>query len=202
MRPKKLLRPILLLIVLSGVGFSLALISRLIFQESIPTILVPTDINYGALEESERFGLPVRLTIPSIGVVSSVEYVGVTSTGAMGIPKGPSSVAWYAPGPRPGEIGSAVIDGHYGWVNDVPAVFDNLYKLQKGDKIRVEDENGVLTTFVVRESRSYNPKADAIDVFSSNDGKAHLNLITCEGTWNKFSQNYSKRLVVFADKID
>jgi hypothetical protein len=56
------------------------------------------------------------------------------------------------------------------------------------------------TTFVVRESRSFNPNADASDVFNSNDEKSHLNLITCEGSWNKDSKSYSQRLVIFTDK--
>ncbi len=200
MQSKKLLRFTLLIVVLAGIGFSFALILHFILQDSIPTILVPLNVNDDSLNEEARSGLPVRLTIPSIKVDALIEYVGVTSSGAMDVPKGPDNVAWYASGTRPGEKGSAVIDGHYGWKNGIPAVFDNLYKLQKGDKIQSEDEKGVITTFIVRESRSYDPKADALDVFSSTDGKSHLNLITCEGIWSKFSRNYSKRLVVFADK--
>ena len=79
--------------------------------------------------------LPVRLIIPSIGINASIESVGITPTGAMGTPKGPDTVAWYGLGPRPGEMGSAVIDGHSGWKDNVPAVFDNLYLLRAGDKI-------------------------------------------------------------------
>jgi hypothetical protein len=39
-------------------------------------------------------------------------------------------------------------------------------------------------------------------VFASNDGGAHLNLITCAGEWNKGKKSYSERLVVFADKVE
>ena len=119
----------------------------------------------------------------------------------MDVPKERANVAWFNLGPRPGENGSAVIAGHYGrWKNGKGSVFDNLHKLRKGDKIYVEDENGVIITFVVRESRRYDPNASVGDVFGSNDGKAHLNLITCEGVWDKVSKTYSKRLVVFTDK--
>ncbi len=97
-------------------------------------------------------------------------------------------------------MGSAVMAGHYGWLNNSPAIFDNLSKLQTGDKVYIEDDKGLVISFVVREIRSYDPKADATDVFSSSDGKSHLNLITCEGIWNKASGSYSKRLVVFTDK--
>lgn len=150
--------------------------------------------------EQISLGLPVRLKIPRINVDVAVEYVGVTPEGAMGVPKGPAEVAWYKLGPRPGETGSAVIAGHSGWKNNKPAVFDNLNKLQKGDKIYIEDKKGVVVTFVVREKRLYDPNADATDVFTSSDGKAHLNLVTCEGVWDKVSKSYSKRLVVFTDK--
>ena len=140
------------------------------------------------------------MKIPGISVDDGVEQVGVTSEGEMGTPKGPVGVAWFSLGSRPGEVGSAVISGHYGWKNGIPAVFDNLYKLHPGDKLYVEDENGIITTFVVRELRRYGEHDDASNVFTSRDGKAHLNLVTCEGVWNKFSKSYSKRLVVFADK--
>ncbi len=119
----------------------------------------------------------------------------------MDTPKGPADVGWFYFGPRPGEKGSAVIAGHEGWKNGIPAVFDNLYKLRTGDKIYVKDAKGTTTTFVVRGSRTYGEHDDASGAFYSNDGKAHLNLITCEGIWNKATKSYSNRLVVFSDKL-
>ena len=104
--------------------------------------------------------LPFRLKIPSINVDSTVEYVGLTMDGAMDVPKEPENVAWYNLGIRPGEIGSAVIDGHSGYKNNKPAVFDNLYKLQKGDKIYVEDRKGGIITFVVHEIKKYSLNAE------------------------------------------
>ncbi|TSC81971.1 MAG: hypothetical protein G01um101420_754 [Parcubacteria group bacterium Gr01-1014_20] len=145
-------------------------------------------------------GLPVRLKIPSINVDAPVEYVGLTPNGAMDAPKESANVAWFNQGPLPGESGSAVIAGHFGWKNGKASVFDDLHKLRKGDKLSVEDGKGAVTTFVVRESRRYDPKADASDVFGSSDGKTHLNLVTCEGVWDKASKTYSQRLVVFTDK--
>lgn len=143
---------------------------------------------------------PARLKIPSINVGAPVEYVGLASDGAMDVPKSPDNVAWFSPGPRPGENGSAVIAGHFGWKDGKTAAFDDLYKLKKGDKLYVEDEKGTVTAFMVRESRRYDSNADAGDVFGASDGKPHLNLITCEGVWNKLSKSYSQRLVVFTDK--
>ena len=145
-------------------------------------------------------GIPVRMTIPSINVDATIEYVGLTSNGAMAVPKGPNDVGWFELGPRPGDLGSAVIAGHDGWKNGIPAVFDNLSKLVAGDKIYVKDDTGATIIFVVRKVVIYGENDDASTIFDSNDGLAHLNLITCEGFWNATTQSYSSRLVVFTDK--
>ena len=145
-------------------------------------------------------GLPIRFKIPSINVDVPVEYVGLTSDGAMDVPKGPVNVGWFNLGPRPGQNGSSVIAGHSGWKDAIPAVFDNLHKLRKGDEIYIEDEKGANIIFVVREIKIYGRNDNASDVFGSSDGASHLNLITCTGVWNKVEKTSSDRLVVFADK--
>lgn len=145
--------------------------------------------------------LPVQIQIPKINVSATIESVGLTSDGAVDVPKVPANAAWYNIGPRPGEKGSAVIVGHYGSrKNGDGSVFDNINTLKKGDKLYVKNAKGAIITFIVKETKKYDPDAIAIDVFNSNDGKSHLNLITCEGIWNKISKSYSRRLVVFADK--
>jgi LPXTG-site transpeptidase (sortase) family protein len=145
--------------------------------------------------------LPIRLEIPKIKVDAALDYVGITSNGELGVPAGPANAAWYDQGPRPGDTGSAVIDGHFGYKDNIPAVFDNLHDLQIGDKIYVKDVKGLTTTFVVRQLRTYGSDEPAPDVFHSSDGKAHLNLITCQGDWNQTQKSYSTRLVVFTDKV-
>ncbi|HUX35926.1 MAG TPA: sortase [Candidatus Paceibacterota bacterium] len=145
--------------------------------------------------------LPIRLKIPKINVDAPIISVGITSDGTMGVPKGPAEVAWFDLGPRPGEVGSAVIAGHFGpWKSGGGSVFDDLNKLSKGDKLYVDDGNGTTFIFVVREIRILGKNDDGSVVFNSSDGKAHLNLVTCEGTWDKVLKTYSNRLVVFADE--
>lgn len=152
------------------------------------------------IDEPIGVGLPIRLKIPAISVDSDIISVGLTLDGAMDVPKGPADVAWFDLGWRPGDSGSAVIAGHFGWKNKIPAVFDNLHKLNKGDKIYVEDEKGKVSTFVVRESRTYKKDDNPSDVFSSDDGRSHLNLITCMGAWNIMEKTRAKRLVVYSDR--
>jgi len=147
-------------------------------------------------------GLPVRIKIPTIHVNARIDHVGLMPDGSMGVPRIPGETAWYMLGPKPGHVGSAVIDGHVNWWYGARGVFENLKNLKKGDVITVQDDRGVTISFVVRAIRTIGQKEDASDVFRSYDGKAHLNLVTCAGTWDRAAKIYSKRLIVFADKVE
>jgi len=192
----------LLLVVPLGLVFFIALFLNFSPEKSAQDspVLVVEDVAAASNQEQTSLGLPARLKISAIGVDSVVVPVGLTSDGAMDVPKDPAEVAWYSLGSRPGEIGSAVIAGHYDWIKNIPAVFNDLDQLSQGDKIFVEDESGVTSTFIVRDIRIYDKDQDASDVFVSADDQSHLNLITCAGSWNMEEEIYSDRLIVFADK--
>lgn len=143
---------------------------------------------------------PVRLVIEKLSLDVSIAAVGLAGDNTMDIDKEDTrNTAWYKLGPKPGEVGSAVIAGHYGWKGGHGSVFNDLHTLRPGDKISVDDEKGATFTFTVRETRRYKFDADTREVFQSNDGVAHLNLITCDGMWDQSRQTYSDRLVVFSD---
>lgn len=207
MPSKILLKKSLFNFSMMGALFSAVIILFLVFdtpaQSSYiaPAVPINSQTANTTAPEQKNVYLPIRLRIPKIKIDIALEHVGLTSQGAVDVPKGKNTAAWFKLGPRPGENGNAVITGHYGWwKNGTPTVFNNLNKLRPGDKLYITDEKGATITFRVRELRTYNQKIDASDVFISSDGKSHLNLITCAGAWNKISQGYSKRLVVFTDK--
>ncbi len=190
-------------------GFALGLLLLLYFAgsykkepvsiNSIQNDLAPLTVKTAALYgQKTNIGFPARLKIPSIKVDATIEQVGLTPDGAMDVSKGPDDVAWFSLGPRPGEKGSAVIAGHRGWKGGRVAVFDNLDKLHKGDKIYVEDNKGKFVSFVVRETHIYDREAYAPEVFGSEDG-IHLNLVTCVGAWDKLNKTSTKRLIVLTD---
>lgn len=147
------------------------------------------------------FSVPSRLLIENIKVEASVKPVGLTPEGDMAIDENPEETAWYELGPKPGEEGSAVVAGHYGWKNGQGSVFNELHTLKVGDLIAIVDDKGQKVTFSVTRMQMYAPDQDATDVFKSDDGKAHLNLITCHGDWNSKLSTYSQRLVVFTDFV-
>jgi LPXTG-site transpeptidase (sortase) family protein len=149
--------------------------------------------------KQSRGQFPARLIIPSIKVNAAIDFVGLTRSGAMGNPIGRVRVAWYDLGPRPGALGSAVIAGHRGRSARTPTVFDHLSSLRAGDLVYVKDAKGATVTFIVRNSRVYDASTKAPEVFSSASG-AHLNLITCDGSWDKANSGFTKRIVVFTDR--
>ncbi|MFA5935645.1 MAG: class F sortase [Patescibacteria group bacterium] len=158
-----------------------------------------------APHERAKVGVPVRLKIPGIRVNAAIRDVGLAPDGSMALAKSARDTGWYMRGPKPGEIGTAVIAGHVNWVMDwlygTSGVFAKLNTLKPGDIITVQDDTGTSTQFIVRTSRIYNHKDNATDIFHSYDGEAHLNLVTCTGVWDKKAKTYSQRLVVFADKV-
>lgn len=191
----ELKRTIRKILILTLIGLLFFLMSLFYTKSKIPIApnQLPTTQQLG-------YGLPIRLIIPKINIDTTIEHVGLTPDGAMDTPKILENVAWFQFGIRPGDIGNAVIDGHYGWKNKKASAFDNLHTLQRGDTLSIVNDQGVSISFVVREIKNYDSHAETKDIFISTDGKSHLNLITCEGTWNKIEKSYSNRLIIFTDK--
>ena len=166
---------------------------------STPTVKSNINISSNTSDTNETIpDIPLNLEIPSIGVNAKIEQVGLTKEGAVSVPKGPSTTGWFNLGSKPGELGSSVIDGHYGpWQDGSNSVFDNISKLKLGDKIYVRDKKGQVFVFTVIDKKTYEPNAIVPEIFNKNDDR-YLNLITCSGDWLAKEQTYNKRLVIFA----
>lgn len=143
-------------------------------------------------------GEPARFAIPKLGVETVVEEVGLTETQRMGVPQGVNNVGWYKFGAKPGEKGQAVIAGHLDGPDGSPAVFYGLTSLRSGDEIVVTDSEGKEWEFVVEETATYTDANFPIETVFGPSDEVRLNLITCEGTFDRQARNYSDRFVVFA----
>ncbi len=142
--------------------------------------------------------IPQKVQIPSINVDTNIEEVGNDKEGRMDVPKDADNTAWYKPGFLPGQTGNAVLAGHYDKKDGSPAVFWDLNKLQKGDKITVIDDKGEKQTFSVIKLAKYPYDNFPLKEVFGDSEKPMLNLITCQGTWNDKSNTYAERLVVYA----
>jgi sortase A len=146
-------------------------------------------------------GVPVSIAIPKINVQTQVESVGMDTQGRMDVPKNASDTAWYSPGYKPGTMGSAVIDGHLDRITGAPAVFWNLKELTVGDTIQIKENNGRTYTFAVSQVAKYPYNSFPIQQVFGAFGVPMLNLITCNGIWDKNTKNYSDRLVVYSKLV-
>lgn len=172
---------------------------------AVLTIISTTTAVTNVAVADTKNGSPVHLKISKINVDASFQYNGLKSDGTMEIPNNVVDVGWFTGSVLPGEKGTSVITGHVaqirGGVLTMPGVFIDLKKLSAGDTLTVLNDKGESFTFAVRETRNYDPSADATDVFMAKDNGAHLNIITCEGTWHPDQLSYSQRLVVFTDLV-
>ena len=189
-----------LLIAFSPVFFvSLGLVGSQILMNSSLIQAEETVLTLGASAPDKIDYAPSRLIIPTIKVNASIQSVGFEEGGEMGGPDSPLDVGWLDLNSLSGSVGSAVISGHLNQENGSDGVFANLLRLRLGDEVFVQDNNGGFTTFIVKESRLYDP-GYAEEIFNPKNG-INLNLVTCDGTWDKKTKSYNKRLVVTAQLV-
>jgi LPXTG-site transpeptidase (sortase) family protein len=133
-------------------------------------------------------------------VNAPVENVNIQSNGDLGTPQQNQweGVGWYRNGPRPGEVGSAVIDGHLDRPGGYPAVFWDLKKVHVGETIMVVDAKGKTLRFRVTRTASYAPQEAPVQEIFGDAGGKYLNLITCAGTWIPSQKQTTLRLVVYS----
>jgi len=142
---------------------------------------------------------PVRLIIPAIAINASVEDIGTQANADLATPSQNPwvDVGWYNLGPRPGERGSAVIDGHLDRPGGFPAVFWQLRDLHVGDEVLVKNSSGKTLRFQVTRIELYAPQDAPIQDIFGNWGGTFLNLITCAGDWIPSQHQTNLRLVVY-----
>ncbi len=167
---------------------------------STPTVEAPIVHPVGTVGASTA---PARLLIPAIGINASVESLGILPNGDLATPTHSpwEDVGWYDSGPRPGERGSAVIDGHLDRPGGYPAIFWRLRDLHVGDDVWVINTNGTRKHFHVTRIAFYPPQQAPIqDIFGNRSGK-YLNLITCAGDWIPSEHQTTLRLVVYTTLV-
>lgn len=142
---------------------------------------------------------PQTISIPSLDVHNvTVEQVGLDAEKRMDVPSSFLNTGWYKFGPKPGEIGNAVIDGHLDTPTGAPSVFWDIKNMQPGDSIEITDARGNTLTFSVTKVVTYETNNFPIETVFGDADQANLNLITCGGIWDRQKKDYSNRTVVFS----
>jgi LPXTG-site transpeptidase (sortase) family protein len=139
---------------------------------------------------------PVRLLIPAINLDARIEARGLDAKRSLDTPKDFHDVAWYRLGPKPGDPGNAVMNGHVNWWTG-DAVFTHLSRLRAGDEVRVVRADGGVVVFKVTGKSTVAANARVASLFAPS-AQATLTLITCTGIWNPLTQSDTQRLLVSA----
>lgn len=148
---------------------------------------------------------PRIITIDSIGVRARILPMGLNPDKSVQAPTNIHDTGWYTNSVKPGQVGTALIDGH-----DVGAtsngVFVKLGQLKSGDTVDIEMGDGTKHTYAVKSSETKPlDQVDMADVLglNNNDGKAHLSIITCTGKVVKQGKRVTQdhRIIVKAELI-
>jgi hypothetical protein len=150
--------------------------------------------------------LPISISIPAIGVNSSLLYVGLNPDGTIQVPPLndlplTNEAAWYKYSPTPGQPGPSIIEGHVDSLSAGPSVFFRLGDLKPGDPVYITLADRQVAVFKITGVRLY-PKNEfpTSTVYGSTDYAA-LRLITCGGSFDEQSHHYDSNIVAFASLV-
>jgi len=139
---------------------------------------------------------PTNVRIPKIKINTSIVPLTLDGTGALEAPTSFTQVGWYAQGTAPGDIGPAILAGHYD--NTLRGtVFYQLRLLKAGDLVQVR-RDGTWLDFTVVYSGEYSKQDFPTERVYGPTPDPELRLITCGGTFNGRVGSYDDNIVVFA----
>jgi hypothetical protein len=163
-----------------------------------PTLPAPTGpIAAVPQQRSAQVSPPVTLTIPSIGVQTSLIRLGLAADGTLQVPQSTAVAGWYTGSPRPGAVGSAVIAGHID-SRTGPGVFFRLSLLRPGDRVYVRRADGTLAVFLVTAVRQFPKDSFPTSAVYGPTPDPEVRLITCGGTFDPQLGSYLSNTIVSA----
>jgi sortase (surface protein transpeptidase) len=140
---------------------------------------------------------PVALSIPLIGVDTSLITLGLTAGGSVQVPATTAVAGWFTGSPRPGAIGSAIILGHIDSYQG-PGVFFRLAELRPGDQVYIRRADGTTVMFRVQAVQEYQKDHFPTQAVYGATPDAELRLITCGGAFDAATGHYLSNIVVYA----
>ena len=110
--------------------------------------------------------------------------------------------AWLDASASPGEYGNAIFNGDVSW-KKVAGVFSVLPKMEEGEEIIVEYDDGSTMAFAVTSVDIYELDDVPPEVMAFDTGDSRMTLITCYGeSWNSSLGTRNKRCIVVAKPVD
>ena len=143
---------------------------------------------------------PVTLSIPAIGVSTSVMNLGLNKDGTVQTPPlARHSVAgWYELSATPGTVGAAVVLGHIDSAEYGPGVFFRLGALNPGDEVDVRRQDGSTAVFRIDRVAEYPKTNFPTQLVYGRTSYSALRLVTCGGSFDAATRNYRDNIIAFA----
>ena len=154
----------------------------------------------GGLSGVSQVALPVSLTIPALGVKTSLIHLGLLANGSLQVPATTAVAGWYTESPRPGAVGSAVIAGHVDSYKG-PGVFYWLRNLKPGNRVYVTRADGSVAVFDVTRVDEYQKASFPTSIVYGATPDAELRLITCGGTFDSTTGHYLSNIIAYATLV-
>jgi len=150
-----------------------------------------------SLATAQQAARPVWLSVPAIGVRTSLVDLGLRENGTLQVPSSTAVAGWYTGSPRPGTVGAAVIAGHVD-SRSGPGIFFWLRTLHPGDRVYVGRANGTMAVFTVTAVQKFAKDQFPTASVYGRVPDAELRLITCGGVFDRSLGSYLSNVVVFA----
>jgi sortase (surface protein transpeptidase) len=142
---------------------------------------------------------PVTLTIPLIGVRTTLVTLGLAPGGSMQVPSSTAVAGWYTGSPRPGATGPSIIVGHIDSASG-PGVFFRLSQLRPGDPVYVTRADGSIAVFRVTVVRTYPKSKFPVRAVYGETPDPELRLVTCGGAFDEATGHYLSNTIVYASQ--
>ena len=147
----------------------------------------------------------ISFDVESVGIVPYTDAKGnqvVNEQGqkvyTMGTLDTEKAAAWLDIAASPGEYGNAIFNGHVTW-KKVAGVFSLLPKMEAGEEIIVEYDDGSTMRFIVERVNIFGIYDEPADVMLFDTGDSRMTLITCYGeAWDSELGTREQRCVVVA----
>lgn len=192
----------LLLFGLVGTGFALTQLSSMQMSSvtAVKQVEAKQAVEAPAKPAHLARSMPVKLTVPDVGIDTSLIQLGQNEDGSLEVPESYDVAGWYTGSPTPGEVGPSIIVGHVDNYQGA-AVFYRLKELRPGQMITINREDGSVANFSVTQVAQFDQNNFPTDAVYGNIDHAGLRLITCGGPFDQVNQRYTQNTVIYAAYI-
>ena len=164
---------------------------------SSPTTSPSTTAPSSGASQSDR---PVRVKVPDLAIDAPIILLGLDQDQRLEVPGNATDTGWWTGGSVPGTQGPAVIAGHVNFKGQA-GVFQELGRLEPGDRVEVTLDDGTATAFMVDRVEQHPKDAFPTNAVYGPTPGSELRLITCGGDFNESSGHYDDNIVAFARAV-